>query len=234
MVIAIISVLAALLLPVLASAKNQARRTNCMSNLRQLDIALQVYVQEQGIYPLATAGDGLGSWQRALEKEGVSNIFCCPQSIRSSADYMKIVHAPATIIQPYYGYNCLGAMWKGLPPFNLGLGGEYAFVGTNVTYTPAREGRVVAPSQMIAMGDSGAFLNPGQTNVDAATLLYLAFPYVVLSVNRLAVGDWHNGGANMVFCDGHCEFAKQAVWAAATDAERELWNNDHQPHEELW
>jgi prepilin-type N-terminal cleavage/methylation domain-containing protein/prepilin-type processing-associated H-X9-DG protein len=45
-VIAIIGVLAGLLLPVLSKAKEAGRGTVCLSNLRQLGLGLQVYVQE--------------------------------------------------------------------------------------------------------------------------------------------------------------------------------------------
>jgi prepilin-type N-terminal cleavage/methylation domain-containing protein len=44
--IAIIGVLAALLLPVVGRAKESARATACLSNLRQIGTALQLYVQD--------------------------------------------------------------------------------------------------------------------------------------------------------------------------------------------
>jgi prepilin-type N-terminal cleavage/methylation domain-containing protein len=45
-VIAIISILAALLLPVLASAKERARRVVCLSNLRQIGLAIHSYAPD--------------------------------------------------------------------------------------------------------------------------------------------------------------------------------------------
>lgn len=47
-VIAIIAVLAAILFPVITNARERGRKTNCMSNLNQLGVAFQTYVQDTG------------------------------------------------------------------------------------------------------------------------------------------------------------------------------------------
>jgi prepilin-type N-terminal cleavage/methylation domain-containing protein len=47
-VIAIIAILAALLLPVLSRAKGAARKTVCISNTRQINLALRLYADDHG------------------------------------------------------------------------------------------------------------------------------------------------------------------------------------------
>src|ERR1044071_9849182 len=49
-VVAIIAVLAAILLPALQNAKEQAKRTQCMNSLRQVSIALIVMADEHDGY----------------------------------------------------------------------------------------------------------------------------------------------------------------------------------------
>jgi prepilin-type N-terminal cleavage/methylation domain-containing protein/prepilin-type processing-associated H-X9-DG protein len=46
-VIAVIAILAGLLLPALAGAKSQAQKIHCLSNLRQLHLAWQLYADER-------------------------------------------------------------------------------------------------------------------------------------------------------------------------------------------
>ena len=54
-VVAIIAILAAMLLPALAAAREKARRSNCMANLKQIGSALASYTGDYGGY--------LPSWQ---------------------------------------------------------------------------------------------------------------------------------------------------------------------------
>ncbi len=88
-VMAIIGVLAALLLPVLGRAKESARATACISNLHQIGIALQVYVdsnnnrlpvmRDRSMDTNAPATNGLPSVEVVLRTElGNTDVLRCP------------------------------------------------------------------------------------------------------------------------------------------------------------
>jgi prepilin-type N-terminal cleavage/methylation domain-containing protein/prepilin-type processing-associated H-X9-DG protein len=65
-VIAIIAILAALLLPALAKAKEKAQRTYCLNNLHQMGVALLLYSQDNNDY-IPRGGDvGDVDWYLAL------------------------------------------------------------------------------------------------------------------------------------------------------------------------
>jgi len=91
-VISIIAILAALLLPALSRAKESGRATGCLSNLRQMGIALQVYAGDYNnrlpsmsdIYP-GVANEFPGPDQALSSQLGNVKILLCP-SDRWSGD----------------------------------------------------------------------------------------------------------------------------------------------------
>ena len=75
-VIAIIAILAAMLLPALAKAKETAKKANCINNLHQLGIGYSLYVDDNGGYiPRATSGQDPTTmfWRLIIPNIGGSN-----------------------------------------------------------------------------------------------------------------------------------------------------------------
>ena len=67
-VIAIIAILAAILFPVFAQARDKARQVGCLSNLRQIGLATQLYAQDFDETPPT---GGMLDHRRMLEPETV-------------------------------------------------------------------------------------------------------------------------------------------------------------------
>jgi len=82
-VIAIIAILASLLLPALQGARNKALQAQCVSNIRQLGLAAQMYSQEHdGWTPPGWTGSDWWdhTWkQRIAEYAGDLKLFLCPK-----------------------------------------------------------------------------------------------------------------------------------------------------------
>ncbi len=103
-VIAIIAVIAAILFPVFASVRERGRRTACLSNERQLGMAMLQYVTDNGeTFPggLLWAGDKWVSQTYPYVKAGAA--FNCP-SAAGPAYYEA--GAAAAALSVSYGLNC--------------------------------------------------------------------------------------------------------------------------------
>jgi prepilin-type N-terminal cleavage/methylation domain-containing protein/prepilin-type processing-associated H-X9-DG protein len=92
-VIAIIAILAAILFPVFAKAREKARQTTCASNLKQLGLAITQYVQDYdetfpwGVGPVGAANPS--NWAQQIYPYAKSvAVYACPDD-------------PATVAAPY-------------------------------------------------------------------------------------------------------------------------------------
>lgn len=79
-VTAIISLLIAILLPSLALARSQARRTVCTSNLRNIGLGVQLYAQENKFYPPAWISSTC-RWMDLIKPyiAKSSGVYLCPE-----------------------------------------------------------------------------------------------------------------------------------------------------------
>lgn len=97
-VIAIIAILAAILFPVFSSAKEAARRSKCISNLKQISSAIDLYKQDwNGYFPSAGAGQyptppAYPSWDHTFwmmmlyKYHKSKDLFVCPSALKTGKD----------------------------------------------------------------------------------------------------------------------------------------------------
>jgi prepilin-type processing-associated H-X9-DG protein/prepilin-type N-terminal cleavage/methylation domain-containing protein len=194
-VIGIMAVLASLLLPALSAAKQSAVSVKCKSNLRQLGLALTLYVGDFSAYPFwslpGVAAPGDSGWPVLLEPylqkrtqpvevdpvthrgaggNGPETTFSCPVK---SPTVPGSAGGSGAWMRPEYGFNMYGLAWfpyaKGPEDWFLGLWGT-GTVPNGGAIRPTKESEVTAPGDMIALGDGTANLKQGQVGVFGGTL----------------------------------------------------------------
>jgi len=86
-VIAIIAILAAILFPVFARARAKARQTSCLSNVKQISLALMMYAQDYDeAYPCVSHASGYDWWQPLHAYVRNAQIFRCPAYRAAASD----------------------------------------------------------------------------------------------------------------------------------------------------
>jgi len=183
-VIAIIAILAAILFPVFARAREKARQTTCLSNMKQLGLGIMMYVQDYDeTYNFAYIITPTVTWPWLLMPYIKSNqLFSCP----GDPDWWDIGNGiKLSYIPNYYLF----------PP------------GDSAVPTPVRMAKVERPADTIALaenadGSTGNLVPNCQyawgTSGPSASAGYNAWARV--SLQR------HNGGANYAFADGHSKW----------------------------
>jgi prepilin-type N-terminal cleavage/methylation domain-containing protein/prepilin-type processing-associated H-X9-DG protein len=230
-VIAIIAILAAILFPVFAQAREKARSATCLSNLKQIGNAFMMYTQDYDeMMPTAWMGPPGANkittfWMWLLEpyiqrgkdgrtdkRETSSRIFVCPSTRNFYNNPNDWWHSEYN----GYGWNC-----------NLG------YTNARPGYGPFSLAQIEKPAETIAFGDS--------TEVQTEYLMPWAFCYrynpktddeirgKTYKVDdgsgylpSSAPPDRHMDGANMTFADGHVKWYLRR-FLVSTPA-RPLWD----------
>lgn len=201
-VIAIIAILAAILFPVFAQAREKARAISCLSNLKQAGLAYAMYVQDYDeTTPLQRSNANGGQYWYVLIQPYVKswNLMICPD--RSLTSSRKGNSYPAELNGRLLGYGYNDG-WVS----DSGYGLSSQIPDPNNPTRTIRPGKAIAaiqfPSDCTAFGDT--YDTPG---------------YSIAMDNMLGGSDApsrtksmrHNANFNFSFVDGHAKIIKMQV-----------------------
>ncbi|MHB8994048.1 MAG: type II secretion system protein [Armatimonadota bacterium] len=195
-VIAIIAILAAILFPVFAKAREKARQTSCLSNVKQLTLGALMYAQdndERMIYNFSYAPPGVALywWYDGLQPYLKSTqLTQCPSTSGSAGTYTYL--RPPGTPNPARLCYAVNAMYISM---SSGIGINLATVD--------------APSETVWIFDSI------YAEVNSAAKTDWGAADGVGYIKKV-----HNDGANWGFVDGHAKWmmrSKQSHWTPASD-----------------
>lgn len=205
-VIAIIAILAAILFPVFAKAREKARQTACLSNLKQIGTGLMMYTQD---YDETLPGNDTHA-----EGYGLALGFLTPNT---GAPYTLRNWARDT--QPYIKnlgvYVCPSAIPRGDSPPATDAnylettnpnGGNTSYAMNGVVGTRAMA-VIPNPADIIYLHEFTVYSRtaqerPRRTNQSQPDGTYTEF-------NNRLYDLTHNEGGNLLFCDGHAKWRKK-------------------------
>ncbi len=208
-VIAIIAILAAILFPVFARAREKARQTSCLSNLKQIGLASQMYAQDYDETTLSfadpTCAIGRQFWHMVIQPY-VKNeqLLVCPSSTP-------------------FKFACCGAR-PYTPPTNYGI--TYNHTHGCLWAPPVSLASVQYPAETASFMDSSN--NPADTDGYMITYCWLCWnPVSAAAPHNYIAGDRHNEGCNVAFVDGHSKWITYDSVMDATDTQRvrKFWNH---------
>lgn len=198
-VIAIIAILAAILFPVFAKAREKARQSSCLSNLKQIGLGFMQYAQDYDetmptdwVDPSMTNNFGNRYSWRAMLTPYIKNtqIFSCPSASYNYAGALAGLCQPGEgLIAGGYGDNTVH--YNGAAPHPPGT-------------TYCKLGNIGMPAQLIVCGDSSG----GHQISFAADTLGFVRNVSALPANPDLGSVRHNDGANYAFADGHAKWYK--------------------------
>ncbi len=203
-VIAIIAILAAILFPVFAKAREKARQTSCLSNAKQLATGLYMYCQDYDeALPFCFSSDGYPgyTWYRYWYEQAEpyiknTQIFSCPSS---GVQYNFLTRRTAD-----YGWNQAHMPYR------------YPYGATSLAL-------LHRPAEIMMFCDAQP--SGGIVTWDNRMYTYCAICYNNPTYAYLcnSVANRHNDGANVGYWDGHAKWLQRTAINAVSPANEIFW-----------
>jgi prepilin-type N-terminal cleavage/methylation domain-containing protein/prepilin-type processing-associated H-X9-DG protein len=216
-VIAIISILASILFPVFARARENARRASCQSNLRQLGLALMQYTQDYDEkYPTSSTTSDTepeGGWWNGSS----SKLWFWPQIIYPYHKSVQVFVCPS--MSAYRDTPFLGHY--GASRYILAPDGDPVVSSAQVAMPASTYLCFDSGSFALRATSSASVLNAKGSYVYLPGTGKLGVPVSKTAIDPLLEDDFQNGrhfgGVNMAFADGHVKWLKTTqVYTEAT------------------
>jgi len=220
-VIAIIAILAAMLLPALAKAKESGKRIACSNNLRQLGLAMRMYVDEnQGTFPPHIISERWPAKFYELYGKNIKMLICQSETTNEPATIGPSNNVADASPRSYFinGFNDYFFAKLGEPDYTtLFMSGTYQ--------TGIKDNAIIHPSDTIVLGEKIA--QRGDFYMDMRAGNGDDFAGAVAQDQHSGKGRGKGvGGSNNVFADGSTRYYKYGtafdplnMWAIS-DADR--------------
>ena len=209
-VIAIIAILAAILFPVFARAKEAAKQTACVSNGRQIGIANSMYLQDSdGVYPIHYAYNSQPPAGQAGHK-GIE-LELAPYIEKNSSGLMQIFRCPMDAGGPYTSqdvpgsnsyWNAYGSSYRFTKCMFSVVAGESSSNNTLRDYSAVvSESTVSLPAESRIMRDEMMAVFDTKLVPNACEKYGYDCPAPWNYFTK-----WHSNGGTLIFADGHAKF----------------------------